>query len=101
ATEVVYFKPIFRHILLYDLPAIRKNHSAHHVVTFDGSVPGFIQAFEIDVDTIQLEVAMNTDATELKTGIAAHPVGLLNVGERKRLVAVLRIGNDLRQFGFA
>jgi hypothetical protein len=72
------------------LPAVGLHHGAQHVVPLDQALPGPLQAEQIEIGGVDLQVDVSCHAAQLQAGAAADPVGLLEVGQGERLVALIQ-----------
>ncbi len=77
------------------LGAVARDHRAQHVVPLDQAIPGTLQP--VDVERIELELAIGVtgNAAVSVRCAATEQVGGLNLGQRERVVALGRLGDDV------
>jgi hypothetical protein len=96
-TQVEHRDAVGRHRRQHLLEAVAAHHRAQHVVARHHLLPGMLEARQVEILPIEFQVALGADAAQRQAGAAAHPVRLLQVGERKRLAAARRFRCHLGQ----
>ena len=90
-TQIRHRQCIVGNVRQHTLPPIGIDDGAQHVVACDKCVYGVFERIDIEVVDIEFPIAMGTDAAEFEALVATDPVGVLDIRQRKRLMAVVRI----------
>jgi hypothetical protein len=77
------------------LLAVGLYHGTQHVVAHDHLVQALAQAPRVEVVTFEFEVEVGAHAAKFHRGVAADPVGVLDVRQREGFVPLARLRNDL------
>ena len=79
-----------RGLFEYLLPAVGQYDGAQHVVAADKAVPRRFEPREVQLAAVELDVVVAAHVPEFEGVALPDPVGLLEVGQRERLVPLLR-----------
>ncbi len=94
AAQVVHRDGARWYLLQDPLPALGQDDGAQHVVALDQPPPRRFEPREVEVLAVDLLVEVHGHVAELEVGRTADPIGLLDLGQREGLEAVLRRRDD-------
>ncbi len=89
--QIRHRQPVVANVRQHALPPVGIDDGAQHVVARDKCVYGVFQRMGIEIVDIEFPIAMGADAAEFEALVATNPVGMLDIRQRKRLMAVFRI----------
>ncbi len=78
------------------LATIGQDDRAEHLVAIDQRPKGGLESTHLQVPELDLPVDVTRNAPQLEGSVAADPIGLLDVGQRERLMSVMGARRDDR-----